>query len=325
MTPRTTARRKSTVRAYRRRKRSRTSVACMQYRRVGRSGLEVSRLALGTMSWGAAVDAYEAEDQLKTFLDAGGTLVDTAPIYGDGNCEELLGTLLAKTGVRDRIVLAGKAALVHRNGEVVARCVPQDAARTARPVAQAARHRSPRPVADPSVGRAHPDRGDAGDARAGRPLAARSRTSASPTSPAGRPRWLTPGWLVAPTHCRSSAPRWSTRCCTASPRPRCFAAAEHHGMGILAWSPLGRGVLTGKYRAGIPADSRGCRSRMGRLRVALPDTRQVGCRRGRSACLGGARRHRCPRVAGVAAGSTWSRVGHRRRAYDGAAAGKSRL
>ena len=62
----------------------------MQHRRVGRSGLEVSRLALGTMSWGAAVDAYEAEDQLKTFVDADGTLVDTAPIYGDGNCEELL-------------------------------------------------------------------------------------------------------------------------------------------------------------------------------------------------------------------------------------------
>ena len=55
------------------------------------------------MRSGAAVDAYEAEDQLKTFVDADGTLVDTAPIYGDGNCEELLGTLLAKSGVRDRI------------------------------------------------------------------------------------------------------------------------------------------------------------------------------------------------------------------------------
>ncbi|MEO6606295.1 MAG: aldo/keto reductase, partial [Aeromicrobium sp.] len=89
----------------------------MQYRRVGRSGLEVSRLALGTMNWGSGVDDHEAEDQLKTFLDAGGTLVDTAPIYGDGKCEELLGTLLGKTGAREQIVLAGKAGLIHRHGE----------------------------------------------------------------------------------------------------------------------------------------------------------------------------------------------------------------
>ena len=38
-------------------------------------------------------------------------------------------------------------------------------------------------------------------------------------------------------------------------------AAEHHGIGIIAWAPLGRGVLTGKYRTGIPGDSRGADSR----------------------------------------------------------------
>ena len=91
----------------------------MDYRRVGRSGLTVSRLGLGTMTWGSAVDSYEANDQLTTFLDAGGTLIDTAPIYGDGACEELLGGLLGKTGVRDDIVLAGKAGFVRRRGQVV--------------------------------------------------------------------------------------------------------------------------------------------------------------------------------------------------------------
>src|SRR5215207_6069817 len=90
----------------------------MQYRHVGRSGLEVSRLALGTMTWGTAVDAYEAEDQLSAFIDAGGTLVDTAPIYGDGACEELLGTLRAKIGARERIVLAGKAGLIIRDDHI---------------------------------------------------------------------------------------------------------------------------------------------------------------------------------------------------------------
>src|SRR3954470_11667402 len=91
----------------------------MQYRRVGRSGLEVSRLALGTMTWGTSVDAYEGTDQLTAFLDAGGTLVDTAPIYGDGACEELLGALIAKAGARDQIVLAGKAGLIRRGEHTV--------------------------------------------------------------------------------------------------------------------------------------------------------------------------------------------------------------
>ena len=67
----------------------------MQQRRLGRSGLEVSRLALGTMSWGAAVDEYVADEQLRPFLDACGTLLDTAPIHVHGPCEQLIGTPLA--------------------------------------------------------------------------------------------------------------------------------------------------------------------------------------------------------------------------------------
>ena len=47
----------------------------MQERRVGHSGLRVSRLGLGTMSFGSAVDEIDAEEQLTAFLDAGGTLV----------------------------------------------------------------------------------------------------------------------------------------------------------------------------------------------------------------------------------------------------------
>src|SRR4051812_30016613 len=88
----------------------------MQYRRVGRSGLEVSRLALGTMTWGTDVDAYEAADQLSTFLEAGGTLVDTPPIYGDGSWEELLGGAIPRAGARARTVLAGRAGFVRRDG-----------------------------------------------------------------------------------------------------------------------------------------------------------------------------------------------------------------
>ena len=65
----------------------------MDSRRVGRSGLEVSRLGLGTMTWGRDTDADAAASQLEAFVGAGGTLIDTANIYGDGDAESILGTL----------------------------------------------------------------------------------------------------------------------------------------------------------------------------------------------------------------------------------------
>src|SRR5690348_4231824 len=91
----------------------------MQYRRVGTSGLSVSQLGLGTMGFGSSVDELDAEDQLRVFLESGGTLVDTAPIYGDGRTEPILGALLSKLGVRSDVVLSGKAGLAIRGGAAV--------------------------------------------------------------------------------------------------------------------------------------------------------------------------------------------------------------
>ena len=56
----------------------------------GRTGLKVSRLGLGTLTWGRDTDEHEARDQLISFAEAGGTLVDTAAGYGDGASEELI-------------------------------------------------------------------------------------------------------------------------------------------------------------------------------------------------------------------------------------------
>ena len=62
----------------------------MQQRYLGRTGLKVSRLGLGTLTWGRDTDEHEARDQLVAFTEAGGTLVDTAAGYGEGASEDAL-------------------------------------------------------------------------------------------------------------------------------------------------------------------------------------------------------------------------------------------
>ncbi|MDG4665610.1 aldo/keto reductase [Mycobacterium sp. 236(2023)] len=90
-------------------------MAIDQYYLLGRSGLRVSRLALGTMNFGTAGyhAAYgktidESRPILQQYLDAGGNFIDTADMYTDGESETILGQLLAETGSRDRVVLTSK-------------------------------------------------------------------------------------------------------------------------------------------------------------------------------------------------------------------------
>ena len=83
----------------------------MHARSVGATGLKVSRLGLGTMTWGRDTDEHEARDQLIAFAEAGGTLLDTAAGYGDGASEELIGTLIGDVVARDEIVIATKAGI----------------------------------------------------------------------------------------------------------------------------------------------------------------------------------------------------------------------
>jgi aryl-alcohol dehydrogenase-like predicted oxidoreductase len=226
----------------------------MQYRRVGRSGLEVSRLALGTMTWGSSVDAYEAAEQLAVFIDAGGTLVDTAPIYGDGTCEELLGTVISKSGVRDHLLLAGKAGFSRRRGEVV-----KDASRG---TLLAQLDTSLR-----QLGTDHLDLWQIHSPDPGVPLE-ETLGALEHAVRTGRTRYVGvsnfTGWQIGIAHTWLAArdvPLLSNQVeysmVNRDPEAEVAPAAAHLGMGLLAWSPLGRGVLTGKYRGGVPSDSRG--------------------------------------------------------------------
>ena len=64
-------------------------------------GVTISRLGLGTMTWGRDTDENEAAQQLQEFIEAGGNLVDTAAIYGDGDSERVLGGFIGTLVQRD--------------------------------------------------------------------------------------------------------------------------------------------------------------------------------------------------------------------------------
>jgi aryl-alcohol dehydrogenase-like predicted oxidoreductase len=82
----------------------------VDYRTLGHSGCAVSAYALGTMTFGVEADETEAHRQLDRFLEAGGTLVDTANTYGAGRSEEIIGRWFASRPpeITDRVVLATK-------------------------------------------------------------------------------------------------------------------------------------------------------------------------------------------------------------------------
>ena len=81
----------------------------MEQRAVGRSGLVVSRLGLGTATWGRDTDADDAAAQLVAFREAGGTLLDVGPWYVCEQTEPLVGRLLRDVVPRDELVLAVKS------------------------------------------------------------------------------------------------------------------------------------------------------------------------------------------------------------------------
>ena len=89
------------------------------YRTLGRSGLVVSPLALGTMTFGTArwgLDEAGSATVFNAYVDAGGNFVDTADVYAGGRSEEMTGKFIADRGLRDQIVVATKAGFAAGRG-----------------------------------------------------------------------------------------------------------------------------------------------------------------------------------------------------------------
>ncbi|GII93841.1 aldo/keto reductase [Sinosporangium siamense] len=225
----------------------------MEQRYVGRSGLSVSRLGLGTMTWGRDTGAEEAAAQLRTFADAGGTLIDTADVYTGGDAERLLGRLMQDTVPRSELVIATKAVLTPTARR------PRDASRK-HLIAAADASLARLGLEDVDLWQLH-----AFDSEV--PLeetlaAVDTIVSTGRAAYAGVCNYA--GWQLAAAAVHQRAlgrtPMVSAQAeyslLARDAERELLSAAEHLGAGMLAWSPLGRGVLTGKYRTGVPADSR---------------------------------------------------------------------
>ncbi|WP_433868529.1 aldo/keto reductase [Saccharopolyspora sp. CA-218241] len=227
----------------------------MEHRQLGRSGLRVSRLALGTMTWGQDTDAEHAAEQLTAFHDAGGTLVDTADVYQDGHAERILGGLLHDHVPRDELVIATTAA----------------ARRAPGPVGGGASRGALLTALDGSLRRLRTDHIDLWQLHGWDATVPLDETLAAVDTAvtSGKVRYAGvanyTGWqtATAAAHQRATpgrAPLIATQVeyslLARDAEREVLPAAAHHGLGVLAWAPLGRGVLTGKYRNSTPADSR---------------------------------------------------------------------
>jgi aryl-alcohol dehydrogenase-like predicted oxidoreductase len=221
--------------------------------RVGSSGLEVSQIGLGTMTWGSGTDVDGATEQLIAFVDAGGTLVETADGYSDGAAQEVLGEVLGSAVPREDLVLAGRGTLPGGPlGDGAAR-----GALLAGLDATLAR-----------IGTDHLDLWQLPGFDANVPVE-ETLSAVQIAVLAGKARYVglvaPAGWQLATLAERgraigsitvpvSAQVEYSLLC--RAPEHDLLPAATYHGIGLLAWAPLGRGVLTGKYADGTPADSR---------------------------------------------------------------------
>ena len=227
----------------------------MEMRRAGNSGLSLSRIGLGTMTWGRDTDTHEAADQCRAFIEAGGNFLDTSSTYGDGDSERVIGGLIGTLFKREDVAIASKAGVSFPDG-----------LRTVNNSRQTLITEL-----DRSLSRLETDYLDIWQIHSWDPhnpledtLSALDYAYSS-----GKARYVGisnfSGWqssrAITIQETNSAKAPIVTHQVEYSLLNReieseVLPCADETGVGILAWAPLGRGVLTGKYRRGVPSDSR---------------------------------------------------------------------
>ncbi|EGH95387.1 aldo/keto reductase [Pseudomonas syringae] len=224
----------------------------MKYKTFGKTGLSVSQIALGTgnfgTGWGYGADPVVSEAMFNTYAEAGGNFIDTADIYQFGQSEELLGTLLQ--GRRDDFVLATK----FTNGASAnpGRLTTGNSRKAMMSSVEASLKRLKTDRIDLYWAH-HPDavtpieeilRGLEDLARAGKILYA---------GLSNFPAWRLARAVTLAEISRTlpiAAAQFEHSLVHREPEADLFQASYALGLGIVTWSPLGGGMLTGKYRQG---------------------------------------------------------------------------
>lgn len=208
------------------------------------------------MTWGRDTDLEEAIASIGRFVESGGTLLDTADVYVDGESERVIGQLLAKTVDRAQLVLATKAVGRTHAG----------------PMGRGASRGHLLGALDASLERLGTDYVDLWQLHSWDGVVPLEETlqALDTAVTSGRARYVGvsnySGWQLARSATLAPATAGHTPIVATQVEysllergieREVLPAARALSLGVLAWSPLGRGVLTGKYRHGTPSDSRG--------------------------------------------------------------------
>ena len=219
----------------------------MRYRTLGASGTVVSAQCLGTMTFGTETSEEVAHAQLDRFVDAGGNFVDTADVYSRGGAEEIIGRwLAARPGLRDRLVVATKGRFATGDG--------------LNDIGLSRTHLTA--ALDASLRRLQVDHVDLYQAHAWDPLTPLEETLSffDDAVRAGKIRYAGVsnfvGWQLQKAAMLSTVRGW-TPIVSLQPQYNLLVrdiefelvdVCRNENIGILPWSPLGGGWLTGKYR-----------------------------------------------------------------------------
>ena len=219
----------------------------MELRQAGNCGLQLSRLGLGTMTWGRDTDTHEAADQARAYIEAGGNFLDSASHYGDGDSERVIGGLIGTLFRREDVVIATKAGVAYEGGTL-----KTDASRT-----------SLMASLDRSLNRLATDHVDLWQIQVWDPNTPLEDTLSALdwAYTSGRARYVGVsnfnGWQSARAITLQESNTAKAPVATLQNEFSLLnRGAELDVLQCSSVLNLGRGALTGKYRNGIPADSR---------------------------------------------------------------------
>ncbi|MDR2896906.1 MAG: aldo/keto reductase [Propionibacteriaceae bacterium] len=225
----------------------------MQLRPLGSTDLMVSGLGLGTMTWGARTSYDDAAQMLRTFVDAGGNLIDSAAAYGRGEVESLIGRMLARTVRRSSLVIATKAGFVQRDG---ARLIDNSVASLISDLEGSLRRLGTDWI---DLWQIHAwDEAHFADTLEAAEIAL-TRGLVRQVGVSNYVGWQVAemaGWQQASGHRPIACAQAEYSLLARRAELELLPCLRHLQMGFIAWSSLGRGVLTGKYQRARPSGSR---------------------------------------------------------------------